>query len=546
MSEPLTYPVVIVGAGPVGLSMAIGLARQGIASLLLEKHPSTTSHPKARGVNIRTMEIFRGWGMEAALRSHQLPREAHRFIWLDSLQGEEITRINAEARPQTLSPTSTALISQDWVEHELLQAVQGYPLIDCRFSTRVQTIRQDSNRVDVTLEEVMTGTQSRVYANYLVAADGASSPIRQELGVGMDGRDNMGEFCNIYCEMDLSRYLADRPAVGYIFTKEDYTGTFLLAKDGQKKWLVGVRYDVIPGMCRETFTDDFCLDFVAGLIGDPDIRVSLINKAFWSMAALVATTYRCKRVLFAGDAAHRLPPTGGLGMNTGIQDAHNLAWKLAAVIKGQASPDLLDTYYQERAPVAEANIAWSVKNAERFNTIFTALYEKNYDVMTRALEEQHEHLNQIGLDIGFCYAEGALLPEQGGQPTASAECYTPSTRPGCRAPHYPLLRFDKPISTLDLFDQTFVLLSSDTCQAWRDAAQYCHDFPLVSYQVGAAGELQDPAGEWQKVYQISPEGAVLVRPDGHVAWRSFGMPINPGQSLKQALEASLRKSRSQD
>jgi putative polyketide hydroxylase len=529
------YQVIIVGAGPVGLSMAIGLARQGITCLLVEKHPSITNHPKARGVNTRSMEIFRLWGIEKALRVHQLPREAHRFIWLESLQGAEITRINANPSSQSLSPTSTTLISQDCVEQELLEATKQYPQIHRLFHTRMTHFEQNDAGVVVTLEDRITGAVSQVTSEYLVAADGASSPIRNMLSIEMQGRDNLGEFCNIYCEMDLSRYLGNRPAVGYMFTRSDVMGAFLLAKDGRKKWLLGVRYDMDPNLSKDVFTDDFCLAYIARLIDDPDISINLINKAFWTMASLVAEKFRINRVLLAGDAAHRLPPTGGLGMNTGVQDAHNLAWKLAAVLKGYAKSTLLDTYYPERAPVAAANIAWSTKNADRFNTIFQALYEKDYATMEQALKEQNDHLNQVGLDLGFCYEEGALVPESGSKMPLATDTYVPSTSPGCRAPHYALMRQGQPISTLDLFDTEFVLLSSDTNNDWHQAAQTGQPCPIVSYRIGPSGELQDPDGKWQDVYTISSKGAVLVRPDGHVAWRRVDGDSNPKQALTEAM-----------
>lgn len=532
--------VLIVGAGPVGLTMALCLAKQGIATIIVEKHPGITNHPKARGINTRTMEIFRQLGVEDAMREHQLPSAAHRFIWLESLQENELTRVSAHVRPSTISPTMTALISQDWVEYELLNKVKEYSNIICNFNHKLISVKQNDKAVEACIKDSLTQNTYSIQADYLVAADGAASTLRQLLDIDMQGQDNLGEFCNIFCEMDLSKYVKDRPSVGYIFTRPDIMGAFLLAKDGQKKWLLGIRIDALESLSRADFDDAFCIDYVRKVIADDSIEVRLINKAFWTMAALVAEKYHDKRIFLAGDAAHRLPPTGGLGMNTGIQDAHNLAWKLALVINGQAKSKLLESYFEERAPIALQNIAWSTKNALRFNRIFTALANKDYETMHAALEEQNEHLNQIGLDIGFRYEQGVLqLNQQDKKPPTNTDSYTPSTYPGCRAPHYILEKNGQEFSTLDLFSKQFVLLSSEHCPDWHQAAQQLSGFPLLSYQIGLNGDLQDKQGQWLDCYQIPVDGAVLVRPDGHVAWRSLGAVNDFKGCLEQILVGLL-------
>ncbi|WP_133139169.1 FAD-dependent monooxygenase [Legionella genomosp. 1] len=532
--------VLITGAGPVGLSTAIGLARQGIKSVVIEKHPGTTNHPKARGVNTRTMEIFRLWGLESQLRQHQLPAEAHRFIWLESLQGKELTRVNAKPRPSSYSPTEVAVISQDRVEEALLAAAQSYPQIQCCFNTKMIGFEQDESGVKTTVLDTVSQKQYLIESEYMVAADGANSSTRPLLGIDMQGKDNLGEFCNIYCEMDLSKYLNDRPSVGFMFTRKDIMGTSLLSKDGSKRWLVGVRYDHIPELTRESFTDQFCIELIENLVDDKSIQIKLINKAFWTMAALIAENYRKGRIILAGDAAHRLPPTGGLGMNTGVQDAHNLAWKLAAVIKGYGTTSLLDTYYEERAPIAQNNIAWSTKNAMRFTRIFEAIYNEDYETMSAALEEQNEHLNQVGLDIGFRYESGAMIAENSPPPSPNTSDYQPSTYPGSRAPHYPLEKNGVTISTLDLFDHHFVLLSADSNQEWYKAVSAINNkYPIKSYRIGEKGELQDPQGDWLKVYELTQSGAVLVRPDGHIAWRTIEKLTDPQNKLEQILNEIL-------
>ncbi|KTC98317.1 FAD dependent oxidoreductase [Legionella geestiana] len=285
------------------------------------------------------------------------------------------------------------------------------------------------------------------------------------------------------------------------------------------------------------YSDEACRAFVERLVDDKRVNVRIINKALWTMAALIADTWRVGRIFLAGDAAHRLPPTGGLGMNTGIQDAHNLAWKLAMVLKNEAESTLLDTYMTERLPVCRTNIAWSTRNSQRMTTIFEALFAKDYKTMAHALDEQQEHLNQLALDIGFCYTEGCVLPEPGLHAPSEGDNYRPSTVPGVRAPHCWLTRAHETCSTLDLFEKTFVLLCTDAAQEWPKAAAALEGAPIVCYRIGKNGELQDKDGNWQSLYQIGERGAVLVRPDGHVAWRSVDGVTDAKQTLKAVWKA---------
>jgi len=206
------HQVVIIGGGPVGLSAAISLAQQGIQSVLIEKHPSTTDHPKARGVNGRTMELFRSWGLEEDMKQYQMPREAHRFTWPEDFQGKEITRVQATVDYSLYSPTKNSVIAQDNVEHELFKKAQSIPLIDLRFNTRMLSASQDDKHVEVKIRHQDTKLNETLKAQYLIAADGANSCLRDVFHVKMEGKDNLGAFCNIYCEMDLDRYVEHRPS----------------------------------------------------------------------------------------------------------------------------------------------------------------------------------------------------------------------------------------------------------------------------------------------------------------------------------------------
>lgn len=499
------HKVIIVGGGPVGLSAGICLAQQGIASVLIEKHPTTTNHPKARGVNGRSMELLRLWGLEDSLKKYQMPREAYRFTWLEDFQRNEITRVQATVDYNPYSPTENAIIAQDDLEQELFKKAKSLSLIDLRFNTEMTHAFQDEKQVTVEILNKTTNQKETLTSQYLIAADGANGSLRKLFDLEMDGKDNLGVFCNIYCEMNLDKYVKHRPSAGFMFTRPDLLGTFVLSKKGLSQWLVGVRLN--PELTKETFTDDFCIAYVQKVINDPEIKVQFINKAFWTMAALIAKKYRVDRVFFAGDAAHRLPPTGGFGMNTGIQDVHNLAWKLAMVLNGQAHEELLDTYFTERVQIAKTNIAWSISNAKRFEKIFMSLAQGDLVTFEAALKDQTHHINNILLDLGFVY----------GSEYQTQEHYKPTAQIGARAPHCWLLQEQEQKSILDLYTNEFVLVCHPEARYWQDKYR---QFPCKIITIGDRGEYVDKNRDFLDKYEITKQGAVLVRPDGHVAWRA--------------------------
>ena len=252
------------------------------------------------------------------------------------------------------------------------------------------------------------------------------------------------------------------------------------------------------------------------------------------MAAQVAKQYRHGRIFLMGDAAHRLPPTGGLGMNTGVADAHNLAWKLAFVLKSHASDALLDTYYNERAPIAKRNIEWSTENAKRFFDIFKAIQNGDHETLKIKLHEQQKNLNYEGLDLGFIYHSNAVQSENDQVISILPDKYIPTTLPGSRAPYMQLIKDGKAISTLDLFESEYVLLVGPDGHEWQKAANQLAQalsLPIKSYRIASDGDLSDPENSWHTIYEITATGAVLIRPDGHVAWRSKEMIDSPVDGL---------------
>jgi len=284
------------------------------------------------------------------------------------------------------------------------------------------------------------------------------------------------------------------------------------------------------GWRPEDFTPEFCTRLIRQGIGVPDIAVSVLGVSPWEASAIVADRYRVGNVFLAGDAAHEMPPTGGFGLNTGVQDVHNLAWKIAAVLRGKADETLLDSYDAERQPFGRIITQNALANA-----LSMGRHARQSNVLPR-----REFLNEQGLIFGASYDSMAMLPDDTPQVTVDDPVtdYVPSARPGGRAPHVRLTRGHEPISTVDLFGPHFVLLAGRDGDAWRQAAQAIGTSwpPLVGYTIGGDGDLGDPDGEWHHAYGVDADGAVLVRPDGHVAWRSRSGASNPEDVLRNALD----------
>lgn len=508
-----SIPVLISGAGPVGLSLSLALDQLGIENIVVEKHPGTSIHPKARGVNVRTMELFRQWKVEDAIRQHELPDYTRRFLWLERIQGDIVATVSLNEGQYKDSPTKSCFVTQDCIEQELLVAVQKSQHSKVFFSTTLQHFQQQEGGVDCELFESSTNTKRTVHCKYLIAADGAHSTIRKILGINMQGIESLGEYLSIYCKTDLTPWLADKPAIVSVFTEETQRGRFLMSVDLKKRWVIGVR-----NVDTQNFTQESCLQLVRDTAEQPDLKVDIINTSVWQMAALNAERYQQQRVLLVGDAAHRIPPTGGMGMNTGIQDAHNLAWKLAYVLEENASADLLVSYSQERQPLAQYTIDWSCSNAERIRGIITALAEEDMEKFKTCLVEQKKQLNHRGLDLGYIYRSNAIFANKEQAPVLDPDHYQPSALVGGRAPHVEVSLNGNAISTLDLFSDEHVLILGVNANEQDVLANLPipSSYPIKHYRVGDDLQVIDP--NFLDLYGLSNHNAVLVRPDGHIAW----------------------------
>jgi 2-polyprenyl-6-methoxyphenol hydroxylase-like FAD-dependent oxidoreductase len=531
-------PVLIVGGGPVGLSASLFLSRQGIRSLLVERHPGTSILPKARGINARTMEIYRQFGVEQAIRDAGLaPERTGLIVWTESLAGKEVER----RVPGRMSPANRAatavpncLCAQDDLEPVLRRFAEAEPLAELRFNTELIQAWQDADCVAAVLADRVSGTETLVRAQYLIAADGAQSRIRRMLGVRMIGHERVYDSVNILFNADLRPWTADRPAALYFVEQPDLRATFLTI-NASDRWGFLIHslkhYNYTPA----DFTAERCVALIRKAVGVADLPVRVLGVSAWEASAVVADRYRDARIFLAGDAAHEMPPTGGFGMNTGVQDVHNLAWKLAAVLHGQADASLLDTYHAERQPTGLAITQASLENSLSMGR--TSRQESAKLPRAAFLSEQ-------GLIFGAAYESAAVIADGSPAPVLDDPVtqYVPSARPGCRAPHVWLRRGGTQVSTVELFGPCFVVLTGARGGAWLDAAERLADSshpPLVAHMIGGDGALVESDGSWADVYGVADDGAVLVRPDGHVAWRAASGVDAPAEALRAALEGVL-------
>jgi 2-polyprenyl-6-methoxyphenol hydroxylase-like FAD-dependent oxidoreductase len=522
-----SVPVLIVGGGPVGLAASFMLSRQGIRSMLVERHPGTAVVPKARGINARTMEVFRQQGVEDAVRAAGLaPHHTGFIVWTKTLAGEEIERrVPWRARPQSamVSPVRNCLCAQDYLEPVLRAYAEQQPLGELRFSTELEGFEQDDDGVTATLEAA-DGETEQVRAQYMIAADGAQSRVRRALGVEMLGQRDVYDSVNILINADLRPWTAHRPAALYFVENPKMRGTFLTI-NAHDRWGFLVNSLAAYGYTADDFTPERSIALVREAAGVPDLPVKVLGVAPWTASAIVADRYRDRRIFLAGDAAHEMPPTGGFGMNTGVQDVHNLCWKLSLVLQGLAQPKLLDSYHDERQPLGRAITAQALSNAASMGRL---------DKDTSKTGARPEFLNEQGMIFGASYSSSAVVPD-GTPPVPVADPvteYAPSARPGGRAPHVWLEqdRAEK-VSTIDLVGNGFVLLAGAKGQAWGTSA--AGTLPVKTHIITDA--------DFAPAYGIEDSGAVLVRPDGYVAWRGASLPADPQAALRAAADRILAR-----
>jgi 2-polyprenyl-6-methoxyphenol hydroxylase-like FAD-dependent oxidoreductase len=508
--------VLIVGGSLVGLSTAVFLGARGVRSLVVERHRGTAIHPRAALVSQRSIETYRTVGLEQQIQEAAAREFVQNgaIVSVESLGGKELDwyfrTINEGV--EDISPCPRIFLTQIGLEPILL--AKGEELgATVRYGAEVVAIEEDADGVTAIIRPRDGGEEQPVRARYVVAADGAHSPTRERLGIRMLGHGDFSDSITIYFRADVRELLGDRNlSVVYVFNPR-LVGFFRFSIDGRAGFLV-VNATIDEAGLRSTsigedMSEKTCIRYVRQALGDPDIAVEIENVQRWTSTADYAERFSTGRVLLAGDAAHVMPPTGGFGGNTGIQDGFDLAWKLAYVLDGTAAAELLETYDAERRPVGSFSV-------EQAYTRYVLRLDPGL-----GKENLMPIVSEATVELGYRYASDAISVEHGDDGAMWENPAEPTGRPGMRAPHTAVERDGETVSILDLFGRGFVLLAGPEGSTWCSAALAAGErlgVPVEAYQIGA--DLQDNSGRVAALYGVGVAGAVLVRPDGFVAWRT--------------------------
>lgn len=540
-SIDIEVPVLVIGGSLVGLASAMFLTQHGVETLSVEKHQSTAIHPRAGYFQLRTLELMRAAGIEDRVRNAALQyyEPDGGLNAVETLAGKEIAQFipNINGDVADVSPARRLFMPQQVLEPILLQRAREFGA-RVRYATELVDYAQDESGVTATVRNVDDGSEQTIRCRYMVACDGNRSPIRESLGITMIGHGLLSRSITIYFRADCSQALRGRN-LGVIYVNNpDLRGFFRLEKTGLGGFLVvftvgDIINDPNARFVADRIDDELAIQLVRQAVGDPELDVHIEDVDKWRAVAEAANTFQHGRVFIAGDAAHTMPPTGGFGGNTGIQDAHNLAWKIALVVKGLAGTQLLDTYDAERQPAGMQAIE------QAYNRYVTRSDpDLGAEGMHAAIPDIHVEFNR--------YRSTAVIPDLGyiDDHQLDIDPRQSNGLPGTRAPHVALQRGDMPLSTLDLFVGDFVLIAGPNGGDWTNAAQTVtatFGVLVLFEQVGRGGSLTDPTDTFCATYGIGSSGASLVRPDGYVAWRADQHNSDTSGRLVEAIRQVLSR-----
>ncbi len=569
--------VLVVGSGPAGSSTATLLSTYGVENTLVTKYRWLSDTPRAHITNQRTMEIMRDLGLEQQCMMFATGQKLMgNNVFCASLAGEELGRLatwgnhpNSYARHRLASPTEMNDLPQNFLEPILFGAACGRGT-RARLSTEYVSHVQDKDGVTATVRDRVTGETYPIRAKYLVGADGGNSQVAEDIGLPMNGKMGVAGSMNIIVEADLTRYVAHRPSVLYWVLQPGSNvggigmGLVRMIRPWHE-WLILWGYDISEP--APEITEEFARGVVHNLIGDATIPVKIKSISTWTVNHMHAAEYSKGRVFCMVDAVHRHPPSNGLGSNTSIQDAFNLSWKLAHVLKGNASSKLLETYNMERGPIGKQIVDRANKSVGEFGPIFDALEllsTTDSDAMKANMEsrkkatplgaERRAKLREAiaykvyefdchGVEMNHRYASPAVVPDGTPEPPfmEDAELYHQATTwPGAHLPHVWLEKNRKALSTLDLAGQgRFTLITSIGGEAWIKAAKEMAGVEIETVTIGPACDAEDPFGDWARMKEILDDGCLLVRPDMVVAFRAHTLPKSAAQDLKAAVARIL-------
>jgi 2,4-dichlorophenol 6-monooxygenase len=581
----ISTDVLIIGTGPAGSSAAALLSTYGIENMVINRYRWLAATPRAHITNQRTMEVLRDLGqtVEAEAYLHATPQDLMgENVFCESLAGEEIGRMKSwgthplsKAEHLLSSPTFMNDLPQTFME-PLLFSTACRRGTQARMSMEYLRHEQDADGVTTVCLDRLSGEEITIRSKYLIGADGGNSLVAQNENLPIEGKMGVGGSMNILFRADLSRFVAHRPSVLYWVMQPgaDVGGIgmgLVRMIRPWNEWLIVWGYDISQPAPKVDAA--MATDVARQLVGDPTLEIELLSASTWTVNDAYATQLSKGRVFIMGDAAHRHPPSNGLGSNTSIQDAFNLCWKVSHVLKGQAGPGLLDSYTAERAPIAKQIVTRANQSIGEFGPIFEALgmtggddidvIKANMDArcgtgpeaakqraaLDAAIAFKKYEFDAHGIEMNQRYQSAAVVTDGQAEPAFTRDAdlhYQPTTWPGARLPHVWLYdaRGGKH-STLDIVGGgAFTVLTGLGGEAWVAAAKTVgaeFGLDVSGHVIGPRQGYIDHTGDWARMREVSDAGCLLVRPDQHVCWRIDGLAPDPTAELRRVFAAILAR-----